>query len=218
MALISKPFTFSAGATIVASEHNSNNDTIYNSYNGNISNANIGASAGIVDTKLAQITTASKVKLSAVVIASQAQGDVIYASDATTLTRLGAGTDGQFLKTQGAGANPVWATVSAGTGTTENVIKGWINFNGTGVIAINDSYNVTSITDNATGDYTVTWDTDFANTSYAVAGMVQAGDSISTTRALYIMTTGALALGSTRIRTVLNEDSAVVTLIAIGDQ
>lgn len=30
MALISKPNTFSAGATIIASEHNDNFDTIYN--------------------------------------------------------------------------------------------------------------------------------------------------------------------------------------------
>ena len=66
MSLISKPFTFSAGGTIVAAEHNSNFDTIYNAFNGNIDNANIGASAAIVDTKLAQITTASKVAASAI--------------------------------------------------------------------------------------------------------------------------------------------------------
>lgn len=36
------------------------------------------------------------------------QGDIIY-RNATTNTRLGAGTAGQFLQTQGAGANPVWA-------------------------------------------------------------------------------------------------------------
>jgi len=61
MALISKPNTFSAGNTIVASEHNSNFDTIYNEFNGSISNANISNTAAIVDSKLAQITTAGKV-------------------------------------------------------------------------------------------------------------------------------------------------------------
>lgn len=61
MALITKPNTFSAGETIVASEHNSNFDTVYNEFNGSISNANIDGSAAIVDTKLAQITTPSKV-------------------------------------------------------------------------------------------------------------------------------------------------------------
>lgn len=66
MALITKSYTFSAGATIVASEHNSNFDTLYNCLNGNIDNANISSSAAIVDTKLAQLTTANKVAASAV--------------------------------------------------------------------------------------------------------------------------------------------------------
>lgn len=61
MALISIPNTFTVGATIVASQHNSNFSTIYTDHNGNIDNTNLSASAGIVDTKLAQITTASKV-------------------------------------------------------------------------------------------------------------------------------------------------------------
>lgn len=51
-----------------------------------------------------------KIPLGSLIIASQAQGDVIYASSATAWTRLGAGTAGQFLKTQGAAANPVWAS------------------------------------------------------------------------------------------------------------
>ena len=65
MSLINKPNTFTVGATIIASEHNSNFDTIYNDYNGNIDNNNLAPGAGIVDTKLAQITTASKVDVSA---------------------------------------------------------------------------------------------------------------------------------------------------------
>lgn len=44
-------------------------------------------------------------------IASQAQGDVLYHNGANW-TRLGAGTNGQFLQTQGAGANPQWNSPS----------------------------------------------------------------------------------------------------------
>ena len=36
------------------------------------------------------------------------QGDILY-RDGSGLQRLGAGTSGQFLKTQGTGANPVWS-------------------------------------------------------------------------------------------------------------
>ena len=65
MSLVSKSFTFSPGGTILSAEHNTNFNTIYDDYNGNITNANLSASAGIVDTKLAQITTTSKVSTSA---------------------------------------------------------------------------------------------------------------------------------------------------------
>ena len=61
MGLISKTFTFTVGATIIASEHNTNFDTVYNLVNGSIDNVNISGSAAIADTKLGQITTASKV-------------------------------------------------------------------------------------------------------------------------------------------------------------
>jgi hypothetical protein len=40
------------------------------------------------------------------------QGDVLY-HDGTSLARLGAGTSGQFLKTQGTGANPQWGDVTS---------------------------------------------------------------------------------------------------------
>jgi len=43
--------------------------------------------------------------------AAGAQGEVMYSSG-TVLTHLAVGTSGQFLKTQGAAANPVWATVN----------------------------------------------------------------------------------------------------------
>ena len=41
------------------------------------------------------------------------QGDVLY-HDGSSLARLGAGTNGYFLKTQGTSANPVWSEVVSG--------------------------------------------------------------------------------------------------------
>ena len=46
-----------------------------------------------------------------VAMGSDAQGDVLY-YNGTDYARLGAGTSGHYLKTQGTGANPVWAAVS----------------------------------------------------------------------------------------------------------
>jgi len=53
MALITKSFTFSTGNTIVASEINTNYDTIYDEINGSLNNANLASNAAIANTKLA---------------------------------------------------------------------------------------------------------------------------------------------------------------------
>jgi hypothetical protein len=51
----------------------------------------------------------------------------------------------------------------------------WVNFNGTGTVAINASYNVSSITDNGTGDYTVNFTTALTNANYAACISGSAG-------------------------------------------
>jgi len=54
-----------------------------------------------------------------------------------------------------------------GRGVSQFTAKAWVNFNGTGTVAINDSHNVSSITDNATSDYTVNFANAMANANYA---------------------------------------------------
>jgi len=44
--------------------------------------------------------------------------------------------------------------------------KAWVNFNGTGTVAIRASYNVSSITDNGTGDYTVNFTNAMVDANY----------------------------------------------------
>lgn len=46
-------------------------------------------------------------------VGSAAQGDILY-RDSASWARLAAGTSGKFLKTQGAGANPLWDTPATG--------------------------------------------------------------------------------------------------------
>ena len=45
--------------------------------------------------------------------------------------------------------------------------KAWVNFNGTGTVAIRASGNVTSITDNGTGDYTVNFTNAMSDANYS---------------------------------------------------
>lgn len=54
-------------------------------------------------------------------IAGLAQGDVLY-YNGTAWVRLGAGTSGQFLKTNGSGANPAWSTVTSKIGAVTNTM------------------------------------------------------------------------------------------------
>ena len=53
-------------------------------------------------------------------------------------------------------------------------VKAWVNFDGTGVVSIRDAMNVSSITDNGVGDYTVNFETPMPDADYSVA---TSGDS-----------------------------------------
>lgn len=65
MSLITIPNTFSAGAVIVASQHNSNFSTIASDYNGNIDNTNIAPGASIAYSKLNLATSIVNADVSA---------------------------------------------------------------------------------------------------------------------------------------------------------
>jgi hypothetical protein len=48
------------------------------------------------------------------------------------------------------------------------VCRAWVNFDGTGTVAIRASFNVSGITDNGTGDYTVNIATAMVDANYSV--------------------------------------------------
>jgi hypothetical protein len=48
--------------------------------------------------------------------------------------------------------------------------RAWVNFNGTGTVAIRASGNVSSITDNGTSDYTVNFTTAMPDANYGISG------------------------------------------------
>ena len=50
------------------------------------------------------------------------------------------------------------------------IAKAWVNFNGTSTPAIRGSFNVSSITDNGTGDYTVNFTTSMPDANYSFTG------------------------------------------------
>jgi len=89
----------------------------------------------------------------------------------------------------------------------ENAINGsakaWVNFNGTGTVAVRASYNVSSITDNGNGDYTVNFTNAMPDVNYSVVGACGTGaagndDFFLTTNYNVASTTSAARLGAFR--------------------
>jgi hypothetical protein len=81
-------------------------------------------------------------------------------------------------------AGSIVVTGEGGSTTTnmqQGLCKAWINLNGTGTIAVRDSINNASITDNGTGDYSTTVTNAFGNVNYvcvATAGQ-NSGDQLA---------------------------------------
>jgi len=101
---------------------------------------------------------------------------------------------------------------AAGTATPaiDGLAKAWVNFNGTGTVAIRQALNVSSITDNGTGDYVVNFTTAMPDANYSViAGAREAVDNSSTTNRVVAprRTTSSVATTSVRLGAVYFNDT-----------
>ena len=115
-------------------------------------------------------------------------------------------------------------TLSDGTNSTSctNVINGakvWVNFNGTSGASIRASYNVSSVTYNGTGAYTVNFTNALADENYAAMGTMQSNAGGGVIYALDGGRTSAMAQPSTSCQIILNTgspsyDSSVVSFAA----
>ena len=111
----------------------------------------------------------------------------------------------------------------------KSACKAWINFNGTGTIAIRDSYNVSSIVDNGAGDYTINFTTPFSSADYVLAGSAEDTSDAGVGKLMRIVCprsnntgTSSLTTASARITTLYSDtntvDCEVVTAAFFGDQ
>ena len=116
------------------------------------------------------------------------------------------------------------SNISDGTTTipttyvTNGSAKAWINFNGTGTIAARESLNVSSLTDNGTGIYTVNFTDSFDTADYgAVVGGRQLGTGVVVQGPVFLApTTSAFRLASTTFAPVVI-DAEYVFLVCHGD-
>tara|TARA_Y100001973_G_C5184444_1_gene326900 strand:- start:227 stop:1057 length:831 start_codon:yes stop_codon:yes gene_type:complete len=78
--------------------------------------------------------------------------------------------------------------------------RAWVNFNGTGTVAIRASFNVSSITDNGTSDTTITFLTAMPDDNYCVTGSCNENVS-NQARILCYGTVDAPSVNSIRVQT-----------------
>ena len=95
--------------------------------------------------------------------------------------------------------------------------RAWVNFNGTGTVAIRASGNVSSITDNGTGDYTANFTTAMPDANYSTSGMCVNTTSDPGTWLRFVSYVGVpLQTTSFRVKThhpsLSPEDCVLVTL------
>jgi hypothetical protein len=113
-------------------------------------------------------------------------------------------TSGQVTIAAPAVAGTTTLTLPATTGnvlvdTTVGVCRAWVNFNGTGTVAIRASFNVTSITDNGTGDYTVNFTTAMSDANYAWSGSSQS-TATATVRGIFTNTSTTPTVSALRVQ------------------
>jgi hypothetical protein len=99
-------------------------------------------------------------------------------------------------------------------GKTTNALA-WVNFNGTGTVAIRSSYNVSSITDNGVGNYTVNFATALSDANYSLVA--------SATQSFWSTACGVTA-GQTTTAAVLRvsgetayRDASVISVAVFGN-
>jgi hypothetical protein len=115
-------------------------------------------------------------------------------------------------------------TISAANGTDpvtltkQSAAKAWVNFNGSGTVAIRDSQGVSGLIDNGTGDYTVSYSNSFSAAEY-VAQPTRPRSNLDGGATII---TGGFAAGTTQMQCYtlssrVLEDQAYNFLTAHGD-
>ncbi len=144
-----------------------------------------------------------------------ASGDTntgIFFSAADTIDFAEGGTaTGQFDSSGNFKFNSGFGSVATAYGC-----RAWVNFNGTGTVAISASGNVSSITDNGTGDYTVNFTTALSDANYsAVFGTTgQATNDLRQILSIYGSASGG---ATTKTTSALRINAGATSSIAAFD-
>jgi hypothetical protein len=162
-------------------------------------NTALSNSSAAVTTANAASVTANNANTTANAISATASSAVTTANTAQTTANTAQTTANTAQTTANAALPKAGGTMTGNvtfTNTQPQVCKAWVNFNGSGTVAIRASFNVSSITDNGTGNYTVNFTTAMVDANFATTGT--AGQS-STDAARYLGMFNSNTTTSTRI-------------------
>jgi hypothetical protein len=128
--------------------------------------------------------------------------------------QLEAASTSTLVIKNGVASTPPTIQDSAGT-QIGTFCRAWVNFNGTGTVAIRASFNVSSITDNGNGDYTVNFTTAMPDVNYAWSAI---GSDIAAIRRTFAPYTSAPTTTAFRFLVTdnaINQTDAVYNAVAI---
>jgi hypothetical protein len=149
--------------------------------------------------------------MSSIVLTGDTSGTVTVSAPAVAGTRtitLPAATGTAILED---GSNNLQMNSGFGSSATAYGVRAWVNFNGSGTVSINASGNVSSITDNAVGNYTVNFTTNMPDINYSVSGitMIEANNNVFVAGATDAPTVSAFRLNA-RTSGNTNYDAAII--------
>ena len=110
-----------------------------------------------------------------------------------------------------------------------NACGAWANWDSRGTFSVLDSYNVSSVTDNGTGDFTVNIDTDMANANYCVVAQCASNGSpngsnnlmqihSSDNNSINSPSAGAFRCCILHVANNVNQDTDHIAVAVFGDQ
>lgn len=91
--------------------------------------------------------------------------------------------------------------------------RAWVNFNGTGTVAIRAQFNVSSITDNGQGDYTVNFTNAMPDTNFVVSGHGSGGTPTNSSNYNRVLEGSPNTSSSARCLTYAPNNTVMVDLV-----
>jgi len=130
---------------------------------------NNGTTALTIDTLQRAAFVAGTAAAPAITTTGDTNTGIFFSAADTIDFAEGGAACGQFDSSANFKFNSGYGSVATAYGC-----RAWVNFNGTGTVAIRASGNVTSLTDNGTGDYYINYTTNMPDGKYSLAGSASA--------------------------------------------